>query len=203
MKKIALFFLFISMIFSSAFARNDNNINLKIGGISLFDDLHDHLTAKQIREKIKGNENYYIHLKKPFQFPTVTVENHALINKKYKNVEINYENNKGKFVVHSISAGEFYTDINLCFEDLRTLVENVTFKYSNLKKEGPFDFPHPGDPSGKSKIKQYLFTGKNSEIEISCYDWSDEITNNKGYADNLAFGINSIKFSNWMLDVKW
>ena len=81
MKKITLIFLFISIIFSFAFARNDNNINLKIGGISLFDDLHDHLTAKQIREKNKGNENYYAHLKKPFQFPTVTVENHALIRK--------------------------------------------------------------------------------------------------------------------------
>ncbi len=68
MKKIALLFLFISMIFSSAFARNNDNINLKIGGISLFDDLHDHLTAKQIREKIKGNENYYIHLKNHFNF---------------------------------------------------------------------------------------------------------------------------------------
>lgn len=62
------------------------------------------------------------------------------------------------------------------------------------------DIQHPGDLSRQSEVKKYPFGNKILEIEVSCYNWSEKIILTKGWQDNLAFGMNSKKFSDWLLN---
>ena len=107
-KLLLLLFLIPNLVMAETYTNN----NVKIGGMSIFDNLYDHLTPKMVREGKKGYEDYYKHLKNPLKFPTVAITNHPTINKKYKQVEINYKSNNGQLIIHSISGGEFYNNIN-------------------------------------------------------------------------------------------
>ena len=181
-----------------SYGENNSYNDFKVAGISLFDDLYDHLSPKQVREKSKGFEDYYEDLKDPYKFTTLGVENHPTINKKYENVEISFKNEEGRLIIHSISSGDFYTDIDNCLQDKAKLVAYVNDKLSNTKKQDIDPYSHSADPSGKSKVHQTLFLHEKFEIEVSCYDWDEEVTKLKGWTDNLSFGIDSKKFSNWL-----
>ena len=199
MKKIYLIlYCFSVMLSSHSYGENNPAVGLKIGGISLFDNLYDHLTPKQVREKSQGFENYYEHLKDPYKFSTLIVENHPTINKKYEYVEIRFKDDGERLIIHGISAGDFYTNIDFCYEDMKKQVLYISDNFPYLKKYDPNISSHPADSSGKSTINQTIFTSEKFEIEVACYDWSEELTRLKGWTDNLTLGIDSIMFSNWV-----
>ena len=202
MKILILFLIFI--LPTNIFAKTDINSNniLKIGGIRLFDNLYDYLTPKMVREKGKNFKNYYKHLKKPFEYPTIAIENHPIINKKYKRVELNYKNVGGQLIVHMLKGGEFYKNINYCHKDINNLAQYFSKKISNLKKVGPYDENHPADLKGESKIYGYSFLSDNYIIQIACTDWSNKITKMKNWKDNLSITITSNEFHLWTTQLK-
>ena len=180
-----------------SFGENNSYNDFKIGGISLFDDLYDHLTPKQVREKSKGFENFYQDLKNPYKFTTLAVKNHPTINKKYGYVEITYKNEEGRLIIHAISYRDTYANIDNCLQDKAQLIAYVNDKSSNTKNKDTDTYSLSLDPSGKSKVHQTLFYHEKFEIEVSCYDYAEEITK-QGYSDNLSLSIDSKVFSNWL-----
>jgi len=197
MKKLLLFLFLIPNL---VIAETNTSNNLQVGGISIFDNLNDHLTPKMIREGKKGLENYYKHLKTPLKFPTVAIVNHPTINKKYKRVEINYKTSNGKLIIHSISGGEFYGNINSCYKDMNSLVEYVSQKFPNLKKLGPDKTIHTADSSGESSVTQYSLRTDEYIVSAQCFDWSETKTRVNNWHDNLSLVITSYDFDDWLGD---
>ena len=192
----------LTCILSSYSYAKNNPVDLKIGGIALFDNLYDHLTPLQVREKKKDHEDYYKHLKNPYKFPTLIFNNHPTINQKYKSVEINYKNVDEQLIVHSIRGLEFYSKIDFCYKDLKSLVEYISQRYSTLRKSGPDIMKHPADSRGESQATRYFFVDKKYIIRIGCMDWSKRITRIKRWTDNLSYAINSNEFSVWTTETK-
>ena len=55
--------------------------------------------------------------------------------------------------------------------------------------------------SGKTITTNYYFTLQNGDyIEIACYDWSDKITEEKGYTDHLKVALVKKEFGDWLND---
>ena len=158
------------IISSNTNAKSNTVLDLKIGGIALYDNLYDHLTPHQIREEKKGYENYYKHLKDPFDFSTIGITNHPIINKKYEIVEINFKKVKGQLIVHNIVGAEFYENINFCYD--RAVKNNSSLsgkiKVSIKIKNGKHSVKFPKDDMKskqlndciKRKIKKWKFPPK-------------------------------------------
>ena len=196
--------IFIMIISSNTNAKSNTVLDLKIGGIALYDNLYDHLTPQQIREEKKGYENYYKHLKDPFDFSTIGITNHPIINKKYEIVEINFKKVKGQLIVHNIVGAEFYENINFCYEDMTNLVNYISIKFLNLKKYGPLNRKHPADTLEESTYTSVAFKSNNNldSIYIECYDWSKRLTEINRWKDNLSFSIKSNEFDLWKSKIK-
>ena len=123
MKKIYIILYCFALMFSfHSYGENNSYNDFKVAGISLFDDLYDHLSQTSKEKKVKVFEDYYEDLKDPYKFTTLGVENHPTINKKYENVEISFKNEEGRLIIHSISSGDFYTDIDNCLQDKSKLL---------------------------------------------------------------------------------
>jgi len=195
MKKLLLLLFLIPNL---VIAETNTYNNLQVGGMSIFDNLNDHLTPKMIREGKKGLENYYKHLKTPLKFPTTEIINHPTINKKYDRVGINYKNNNGKLIIHSISGAEFYDNINQCYKDMNSLVEYVSQKFPN-KKMVPDKRIHPADSESSSTL-YYLRTDE-YVVSVQCMDWSETKTRVNRWKDNLSLVISSYDFEDWLDEI--
>ena len=86
-------------------------------------------------------------------------------------------------------------------EDYFKKVDNVANEVSNLyvnTKGDPVYKSHEGDPTGKSKVKSMDYWFENGLISIECWNWSEEITDQKGWVDNFGVTIFSNEHLNWL-----
>ena len=195
------FFFIILILFYSfnSYAENKSFPHLNIGGISLYDNLFDYFTPKQIREKSKPYINYYAHLDKHNLLITIIIENHKNFNKKYESIEVNFKYEDGQPIIYHIRGIDGYDNINFCIEDAIKTSEYISSKYPHLKKNGPITTLHDADPTGESTITGFYFENKNGDvIQIGCYDWSDKLTKTNGWSDNLSYEINSNIYMLWL-----
>ena len=70
-----------------------------------------------------------------------------------------------------ISGGDFYKNIDLCYQDLENLTNYVQKQVPNLQKQGPDKSLHHADPMKKSSVTTTSFFDKKYVVHISCYDW--------------------------------
>ena len=192
-------FLTFTIFFSTlSFGADFRDLNLKIGGINLGDDLSQHLSSYQIEQGKKGTKNYYSHLKEPNKFPTVIVRNHPVINKKYQSVVFNIKEIEGKSIIHMITIEELNKKMSVCKRDINNMAEKISQKFLNLEKYSD-ERKHPADSSGDSIYKFESFTdSKNNIFAVVCTDWSDKITRTKNWVDNLSLQVLSEDMDKWL-----
>jgi len=196
-------FLIFTIFFSTlSFGDDFKDLNLKIGDISLGDDLSQHLSSYDIEQGKKGTENWYNHLKEPNKFPTVTVTKHPVINKKYRRVTFNIMEIEGKPIIHMIRVVELYKNKSSCKNDMNKMTEKMSQKFPNLEKK-LVESKHSADPSGDSIETMESFTdSKNNKLAVICTDWSNKITRTKNWVDSLSFIIASEDFNEWVDESK-
>ena len=61
----------------------------------------------------------------------------------------------------------------------------------NKKPASTREVAHSADKSGSSRVNEILFLFDNGYSRISCFDWSDKITKEKGWKDHLRVSIGS------------
>lgn len=200
--KILFFFITFLYSFNANSLETSDYRDLNVGGITIFDNLNDFLTNRQIRDKTL--ENHYTYLNNPNMFTTIQVIDHPEINRKYPVVEINFKREDRVPVVHSITGGEFYSDINLCYKDMIQVADQISTEYPNFEKFGPSTKIHDADPSGKSDYTGVNWNSNDYKvwIRIECYDWNEKLTRKKGWKDNLSYNISTINFVTWLSDLK-
>ena len=196
-------FLTFTIFFSTlSFGADFRDLNLKIGGINLGDDLSQHLSSYQIEQGKKGTEDWYSHLKEPKKFTTVRVQNHPSINQKYRKVTFDVLEKEEKFIIHGISFWEL-KKMSVCKRDMDKMTKKLSQKFPNLEVNGPIIKKHSADTSGKSIQRHTYIRDKNgNEINIVCTDWSNEITKTKYWGDSFKFIVNTIVFSRWTSDYR-
>ena len=192
-----IFLSVLILIFSLQSWTNAEDIkDFQIEGISIGDSLQDHFSKEEI---LKNQINYYdddLFLTSEFS-GLKKLEN-------FQNININYKKNDDNYIIYAISGFNFYfDDIKECHKDMRKVDKEVKYLFKNLKRISS-DSKHEADKTGNSTVKEIRYWFKNdSLISIICYNWSEKITKEKSWTDNLSLEITTKEFNKWLIKNAW
>ena len=189
MKRLLLIFI---LTFSfQTLTKADDVRDLEIEGMSLGDSLLEFFDERKIKKGMM-NHNYA-----DDSFFDVEIYNHKSFNK-YQNVSFTIKKNDKKYKIYQIVGFNIYeNNIEECFNQVDIISENISgvLKDTNKVKETS---NHDGDPTGKSKVKQVVYWHKSGSVFIECVNWSEKITKEKMWGDNLSVGIAVSEFDTWL-----
>ena len=195
-----IFLLILILILSiQSLTKADDISDFEIEGISVGSSLLDHFSLEKIE---LSKVDWYDDLEKnryvafAFDSPNFEIYDFVDVWTKYKD---------DKYLVDTI-AGVIYfgknkpiKDIENCYQEQKNIANDLLQIFTNSKKTGPTTSDHSADPSGKSTYTDiYLNLGKNYEVVIACYNWSDEITKTENKDDHIYISIRSLELEKWL-----
>ena len=193
MKKILII---IYIIIFQTFANADDVSDFQIEGISVGDSLLDYFSESEIK-----NRTYSGYKSETF-VRYVAKENKQLF-QTYDTVDFHYKTNDKNYTIYSIGGATWYVNkLEECNKKMYEIVDEMleTFKNALTYDAGTTPWLEV-DESGKTITTNYYFTLQNGDyIEIACYDWSDKITEEKGYTDHLKVALVKKEFGDWLND---
>ena len=190
MKRLLLF-LILTISFQSLSMADDIK-DFELEGMSIGDSLLDFYSEKEILEQ-KKITGFLFANKKYFTARFASIDNSV-----YEMIQVQIKDNDPKYIIYSLEGVNFFNSMNSCVNDNKKISKDIKKIFPNAKKKITED-KHNGDPSGKSFVYITKFDLKNgAAVLVSCYDWSDEITTNKGWLDNLKVIIDSKEFNYWL-----
>ena len=194
-KKISIFFIFILLVNSHSVFSEDIS-DFQIEGISIGDSLLDYMSEKEIKNNIVEIYEYYDNQ----DFTTVQLYNHRILTQ-YDGLQINIKRKDQNYIIYALSGGIYYTnkDIEKCYNDMKKIDRDISNLFNYLEKVGPEKQIHLADTSGDSTYTGiYNYFPSDSTISVECYDWSNKITKEKNWVDNLRISISSKEFNDWL-----
>ncbi len=185
---IIIFFLLLNF---QSWSNAEDIKDFQIEGISVGDSLLDHFSQEEIlKNKIVYYEDDYF----------LTSEFSGLKKlENYQNINVNYKKNDDNFIIYAVSGFNFYfDDIKECHKDMREADDEIKYLFKNLERTSS-NSKHEADATGNSTVKEIRYWFKNdSLISIICYDWSEKITKEKRWTDNLSIEITTKEFNEWL-----
>ena len=191
--KIFLSVLILILNLQSWTKANDiNDIkDFAIQGISVGDSLLDYYSAEEIYKNI--DPNAYKNKDGKFKL-TGFYEKFG----EYDGLQFAIKPDDKNLIIYGINGGIFFSNINEC--NLKR--KSIRKELSTLFKEATTNFDdkaiHPSDISGKSYLISDGFFLKSGSASVKCFNWSDEITEKYGWADNLRVGVKLNEYNNWL-----
>ena len=186
MKKLSTYIFLVFFSFPvSSFAENVRD--LEIAGMSLGDSLLDYFSEKEIL-----TNQPYLKMEKGDLFKTVSFYKN-ISSEQYDGVSIMYKDKNNKYIIHKLKGIILYSNnIKDCYskkneitEDLSVLFKDSEWENSEYKdKDGFFSFSRKSLGEGN--------------VSISCYDWSNQITEEKKWTDNLRVTIETKEYTKWL-----
>jgi len=168
----------------------DDVRDFQIEGISIGDSALDFYSAQQINQAYQYNcENSAYKNCEMFQ---VQMGPKGIYS---GNILLAFKKNDPKFIIYGIAGIISYkNNVKDCYSKQNIIISDIEKILSNFTKR-EIEKPHSGDKTGKSRNKSTMFDfTNNSQIIISCYDWSTEMK----YYDNLRIETKSSEFKNWL-----
>ena len=191
MKKLSTY-LFLILFSFQASSWADDISDFEIEGISIGDSLFDYFSKKEIKDNT--NTDYYTNNKYTsvefFRLPAFKI---------YDAVQLNYKTDDKKYIIDAI-GGTLFCEKNI--EKCNKKQKEIDLELSNmLKKSQRVDDKgkHSADKSGKSTflhINFWLISGDVVVIEL--VDWSEKITNEKGWTDNVNVSFRTEEFNDFL-----
>ena len=105
------------------------------------------------------------------------------------------------YTIHSIQGRIFCdTDINDCFSKQKQIISDLKNIFNNIAKLKSFEDPHSIDQTGESMVygSDFVFENTEANIGVTVYDWSDKMTKEKEWYDNLKVDISSEEYVNFL-----
>jgi len=205
MKKLSTYLLLILFSFSvPSFA--DDIRDFQIEGMSIGDSLLDYFD-KELIEAEKYNE--YSMMYKNNEYVQIGASHKKNYNLRidsniYDDLSIILKTNDDNYKIVSIGGRIFCKDINICKSKKNEIVSELKIFFGdnviieNIKKN------HVADPSGNSKNFSTFFNFKSNDyVQVSIYDWSKKLNDEKKYPDNLKVTIISAEFRNFLENIQY
>ena len=189
MKRLLLI-LILTLSFQSL-VKADDVRDLEIEGMSLGDSLLEFFDERTIK---KGNQNH------PYADDTffdVEIYGHKSFNK-YQNVSFSLKKNDKKYKIYQIVGFNIYkTNIEECLNQVDIISKNISGVLKDTDKVKS-THNHDADPTGNSKVKQIVYWHKSGSVFIECVNWSEKITKEKNWGDNLSVGMALSEYDIWL-----
>ena len=170
----------------------DDISDFEIEGMSVGDSLLDYFSKKEIKDNT--NTGYYTNNK------YTSVEFFQLSSfKTYDAVGLKYKTDDKKYIIVGISGTLFCEkNIEKCNKKQKEIDLELSNMFENARKEVSKD-KHDADKSGKSTTSQINFWFKSGEVvSIELLDWSEKITNEKGWTDNVNVSFRTEEFNDFL-----
>ncbi len=193
MKKLIII-LILTLSFQS-WTKADDVRDFQIEGISIGDSLLDYVDKSQL------NDFVYPYPKKNFK--GVMFEH---LSNEYDAIQFSVKDNDDQFIIHNISAKLYFPNkYDECLKKMILITEAFNSVISDTTRTQAKDNikrSKSSDPSGKSiwSYRAYYFDD-GSAAQVFCTDWSDEISKNKGYTDELKAAFYSEEFSEFLYNL--
>ena len=171
---IITFILFFSL---QLLTKADDIRDFEIEGVSVGDNLMDHMNIKQFNIFKKGQYEY-VHT-----FATIMVKNENL--NLYSAVRAYYKIKDKNKTIHAVEGTTFTSNMTECNNLMNNVANEIDETYKNLKSDKN-TFNHWADKSNKSKVHQIDYEFNSGDvIAVQCVDWSKKITEENGWKDSF------------------
>ena len=193
MKKLSTC-LFLILFSFQASSWADDISDFEIEGISIGDSLLDYFSKKEIKDNT--NTGYYTNNK------YTSVEFFQLSSfKTYDAVGLKYKTDDKKYIIVGMSGTLFCEkNIEKCNKKQKEIDLELSNMFENAQKDVTKD-KHDADKSGKSTTSQINYWFKSKEaVSIEVIDWSEKITNEKGWTDNVSVNPSTSDFAQWLIN---
>tara|TARA_B100001057_G_scaffold455842_1_gene502692 strand:+ start:824 stop:1405 length:582 start_codon:yes stop_codon:yes gene_type:complete len=186
-----IFLSVLILIFGlQSWTKADNIKDFEIEGMSVGDSLLNYYSDNKIQDNkmnyLEGKRNFYV----------VGMDDGSNL---YDNIEFYLKTGDKKFLIYGISAGIFYRDnYNQCEKKKDKIVREIKdiFKQSKMSDWGSFS--HTYDKSGLSKQTAVSFNVERGAIRVECVNWSEKITKENNWIDNLSVSAISHEVTKWI-----
>ena len=184
MKKIiVVLFLVISFqTLSKADVRN-----FEINGISVGDNLLDYYDKNSSLRLNEFHDEYTGVHKVIIKDPSFST---------YDKLQVVFTENKNKQLVLAVEGLlDYPNNFKECMKQMNKISSEIqSMLYEDIEIIKTKVRKHPADKTGKSKFININFNFVTSgSFSFRCYDWSEELTNSKGWIDGLEVSIDSKK----------
>ena len=173
-------------------AKADDISDFEIEGMSIGDSLLEFVSKKQI---IKSKRNYFVGKKKYY---AVGYDNNL---NRYDTLDIYLSSNDKNYIIKGITGFKFI-NMDKCLLKKKIIVNQISELFKNSERHDNPSAEHKVDTSGKSIEDQtaFLLDGNliGNFVKVSCMDWSNKITKEKNWWDNLGISATSNELSEWM-----
>ena len=172
-------------------AKADDIKEFEIDGMSIGKSLLEYYSKKEIDNQLPKMSTFY----KSDKIKRIYFNPDS--NSEYIQYNFHYIND-GSFEIVELKGGLLFENkIDECLEKREEVSNNIENSINFIDKKND-SFSHRADKTGKSKIHRITFVLSDGEINISCYEWSKEIKNNRPWRDSLQVSIGSNLFLDWL-----
>ena len=187
-----VFLSVLILIFSlQSWTKADGISDFEIDGMSIGKSLLEYYSKKEIDNQLSKMSTFY----KSDKFKRIYFN--PASNSEYIQYNFHYRND-GSFEIVELKGGLLFENkIDECLEKREEVSNNIENSINFIDKNKD-SFSHNADKTGKSKIHRITFVLSDGEINISCFEWSKEIKNNRPWRDTLQVSIGSNLFFDWL-----
>ena len=184
-----IFLSLIIIIFSfQSWTKADDIEDFEIEGFRVNESLLKHFKKEEIEKNIDKNALRNFNGK-------YSMSNFMSKIGDYDGIQFVYETRDDQFIVLSISGGIFYNDFKNCLKKKKSISKEIQNLIKNSDEVLDKTTNMEADKSGKSIRNADMFFMNDGIVAVTCTDWSDEITNNYNWTDNLRVHIRTKKFN--------
>jgi hypothetical protein len=190
MKKLSTYLFLILFSFQTSSWADDIR-DFQIEGMSIGDSILDYMSESEIKDNTATNyytNNKYTAVK--LELPSFEI---------YEHVEFNYKTDDKKYIIAAIAGGLFCEkNIEKCNKKQKEIDLELSNMFKNAQRVDDKG-KHSADKSGKSTlihINFWLISGEVATIEL--VNWSEEITNEKRWVDNVKVSFRREEFNDFL-----
>ena len=169
------------------FTRADDISDFQIEGMSVGDSLLDFFSLSSIEANVISdyNDNEYsrvnLRLKKFNDFEIV---------------QFHIKTKDKKYIIQSLSAGQFYDDINECYSKMEMMDKEIQNISTGVDRQDFGIQKHPTDL--KSTIKSIYYYFKSGDgFRLACFDWSKKMTKENNWRDHIKISAFTNEITTW------
>ena len=192
------------MIFTfQSLSNADDPSDFEIEGVSIGISLLDFFTKDQL-ENEKNSEYSYVYKNNKFMKIGMGKGEGYYLQKNISNYDdmgliIKPEDNN--YILYGVQGRIFCVDdINFCLSKQKEIISDMEKIFKNNAKLKKYENKHSADKTGNSIVYVNDFIFKNSKdiVGVTVYDWSDDITSQKKWYDNVKVDIFSSEYMKFL-----
>ena len=199
-----IFIAVLVLIFSlQSWTKADDIGDFQIEGMSIGDSLLDYFSEELI-EKEKNSPYVFYYKNNKFVDLGIGDGKDFFLKKKlevYYDVGVTVKPNDKKFKIYAIDGRLFcIDDINICMSKKENIVSELIDFFGEEANHETFESNHAFDKTGNSKTYNttFFFKSHDDMVRVTVYDWSEKMSDENEYYDNLKVEISSEEFINFM-----